>query len=200
MTIIGRRAAFAMLLCVLTVPAAVPARNASDQDTIAYHDSLYGDLSEKEHCVRNYALSIEQRSIEQYAKLFRADCEFVTVLGELNLDFTIDLSSQPAVRRRGLDEELGMTETIFAAAREIRFVFESGTWNRADSLGGEPCPDCWETCRKYEYSIVFNPGSEGEEPRSLTGKGRMWFYISPVSGKWKIFKLVEDEDDNEANH
>lgn len=187
---------FVLMLIVLGVPAAVLARCVSDQDAGVHRDSLYGDLSDMEHCISNYRLSIEKQDINGYAQIFRTDCEFITVMGEFNLDQVFEISQQSTIRKRGLLEELEMMKGMFGAAREIRFSFEPGVWKRADSLGGETCLDCWETCRKSEYSIVFNVESEGEEPGSLTGASRIWLYVRPVNGKWKIFRLIEDEIDD----
>ena len=187
------RAAFVIFLTVIGISAATSGLPAFAQNGAAPSDSLYGDLSEREHCVRNYALSIERKDIERYAGIFQDSCEFMTVMGKLELDLVGDIPEEPTIRTRGLSEELEVMRGMFGAASEIRFAFEPGTWNRVDSLAGEPCLDCWETCRKTEYSIVFNAGTDGKPPVSVAGSNRIWMYVSPVHGQWKIFRVIENE-------
>jgi hypothetical protein len=149
-----------------------------------------------EHCVQNYSLSIEREDIERYATIFRDDCEFVTMMGKLDLDLVGDISQEPTMVMRGLLDELELMKGMFGAASEIRFAFEPGTWSRVDSIAGKPCGDCWQTNRKTEYSLVFNTSPDGEAPPSVSGSNRIWMYVSPVDGRWKIFRVIEQEIDD----
>ena len=186
--------AYIALLLVLAYPACSGMRESFAQGARAAADSLCGDFREKEHCIEAYARSIERKEIDQYARLFRDDCEFITVMARPDLDISFDVSPRPLMRRRGLAEELEMMGIMFAMAREISFAFEAGTWTRVDSLGGEPCPDCWETGRTYEYAIAPIPGSGAEEPPTVSGRGRMFFCIGPASDAWKIFRVIEENE------
>ncbi len=184
----------AMVLAVLGVLNAAPAPHASGQDSVAHRDSIYGDLSDREHCVRNYALCIEREDIEAYASIFRDDCEFMTVMG--NLDLGTGGPQESEIRTRGLPQELELMKGMFGVASEIHFAFEPGIWSRVDSIAGKPCSVCWQTNRKTEYSIVFNAPPDGEAPPSVSGSNRIWMYVSPVDGRWKIFRIVEQEIDD----
>lgn len=185
---------FAVLLTVLGVSITAPASHASGQDSVAHRDSIYGDLSDREHCVRNYALCIEREDIEAYASIFQDDCEFMTVMGKI--DLLGDTLQESTIRTRGLLQELELMKGMFGAASEIHFSFEPGAWSRVDSLAGKACLDCWETHRKTAYSVVFNAESEGKAPASIAGSNLIWMYVSPVHGQWKIFRIIENESDD----
>jgi len=185
----------AMLLAVLGVSIAAPAPLSTGQDSVAHRDSIYGNLSDREHCVRNYALCIEREDIEAYASIFHDDCEFMTVMGKLDLGPGGGLQ-ESEIRTRGLPEELELMKGMFGVASEIHFAFESGIWSRVDSIAGKPCSDCWQTNRKTEYSLVFNAPPDGEAPPSVSGSNRIWMNVSPVDGRWKIFRIIEQEIDD----
>ncbi len=188
------RAACAILLTVIGISAATSGLPAFAQNEISPSDSLYGDQTDREHCVRNYALSIEREDIDRYASIFLDDCEFMTVMGEI--DLFGGTNQESTIRTRGLPEELEIMKAMFDAASEIHFTFETGAWSRVDSLGGKACLDCWETHRKTAYSVVFNAESEGKAPASMAGSNLIWMYVSPVHGQWKIFRIIENEIDD----
>ena len=196
MALLNRIEAFAVLPVLVGVLLVVPALPLSGQVTAAHCDSLYGDLSGMEHCVRNYAMSIEREDIDRYASIFLDDCEFMTVTGKLDFDFVGGMPRESTIKTRGLPEEIELMKGMFGAASEIHFAFEAGTWNPVDSLAGKSCLECWETYRRTEYSIVFNADSDGKPPASVAGANRIWMYVRSVRGQWKIFRVIEKEIDD----
>jgi hypothetical protein len=189
----NERAGCAIVLAILGFSVSAMGAPAPGQNVAARCDSLYGDLSNMEHCIRNYAVSIEREDIDQYVLIFQDSCEFITVMGTLDIDSIGDIPREPTIRTRGLPEELELMRGMFGAAGEIHFAFEPGEWSRVDSLAGKPCLDCWETCRKTEYSVVFSAETDGEPPASIAGSNRIWMFVSPVRGQWKIFRIIEKE-------
>jgi hypothetical protein len=160
------------------------------QDSTSCADSSYGDFSEKEDCILNYARSCNERNIDRFAELFHPDCEFIYMMGKP--DFDADIFSGQILEKSDLQSELESIGHFFVGVGELRFEIETGTWMRLDSLSGEPCTDCWTTSRGYSLSATFGAPGEGGESRVMNGHGHMEFVISPVDGKWKILRYIDE--------
>jgi hypothetical protein len=166
----------------------------SGQESTSRADSLYGDLSQKEDCILNYERACSERNIDRYAGLFNVHCEFISMMGKP--DFDADIFSGQMLRKADLQGDLESTRRFFAAVAGLRFEIEAGTWMRLDSLSGDPCPDCWKTTRAYSLSATFG---EGGESSVMKAQGHMEFIISPVEGKWKILRIIDQPMDKEGD-
>jgi hypothetical protein len=166
----------------------------SEQESVSRADSTYGDLSQKEDCILNYERACSERNIDRYAELFNVQCEFISMMGKP--DFDADIFSGQMLRRADLQSDLESTRRFFAAVGGLRFEIETGTWVRLDSLNGDPCPDCWKTTRGCSYSATF--GEDGES-QVMNGQGHIEFIISPVDGKWKILRFIDQPMDKEGD-
>ncbi len=166
----------------------------SEQESVSRADSSYGDLSQKEDCILNYERACSERNIDRYAELFNAHCEFISMMGKP--DFDADIFSGQMLRKADLQSDLESTKRFFAAVGGLRFEIEAGTWMRLDSLSGDPCPDCWKTTRAYSLSATFG---EGGESNVMKAQGHMEFIISPVDGKWKILRIIDQPMDKEGD-
>jgi hypothetical protein len=170
-------------------------RQAFEQASVPAADSSYNDLSAKEDCVLNYERSCNERNIDRFSELFRGDCEFIYVTGKPSSD--ADIVPVQTFRKWILQQELKTTGLLFASAQELHFEIERGTWTRLDSLSGIPCADCWETRRAYSLSASFGASGKSGETQAMTGHGHMEFVVSPVDGKWKILKHVDQPMDKQ---
>lgn len=191
----------AVILPILIFGACAASMNEQllEQTIVPEADSLYGDLSEKEECVLNYSRSCSEKNIDKYTELFTDNCEFILVMEE-ERDLDADLLSVPTFHKLSLQDDLNAIKYLFEKALEIRFDISEGTWARLDSLSGESCIDCWETTREYSLLASLSPSGEDGEAHNITGRGRMQFMVSPVDGKWKIFKHIDEpmkKQDNE---
>jgi hypothetical protein len=166
----------------------------SEQESTFRADSSYGDLSEKEDCILNYERSCNERNIDRFAELFHADCEFIYMMGKP--DFNADIFSGQILKKKDLQSELESIGNFFSGVGELRFEIEAGTWMRLDSLSGDPCPDCWKTTRGCSFSAAFG---EGGESQIMNGQGHVEFIISPVDGKWKILRFIDQPMDKEED-
>ena len=158
----------------------------SGQESVSRADSSYADLSQKEDCILNYERACSERNIDRYADLFDARCEFISMMGKP--DFDADIFSGQMLKKADLQSELESTRRFFAMAAGIRIEIEDGTWMPLDSLSGDPCSDCWKTTRGYSLSAAFG---EGGESQVMNGQGCMEFVISPVDGKWRILRFID---------
>lgn len=158
----------------------------SGQESVSRADSSYGDLSQKEDCILNYERACNERNIDRYAELFNAHSEFISMMAKPA--FHADIFSGQMLRKTGLQSDLESTRRFFAVVSGLRIEIEEGTWIRLDSLSGDPCPDCWKTTRGYSLSAAFG---EGGESQVMNGQGRMEFVISPVDGKWRILRFID---------
>ena len=186
----------AVLLSILIscASAGLTQGQISEQENTSHADSTYGDLSEKEDCILNYVRSCNERNIDRFAELFRPDCEFIYIMGKP--DFNADTYSGQTLKKTDLKSELESMGNFFAGVGGLRFEIGTGTWMRLDSLSGDPCPDCWKTTREYSLSATFGQGAES---RVMNGQGHMEFIISPVDGKWKILRHIDQPMDEEGN-
>jgi hypothetical protein len=166
----------------------------SEQGSVSRADSSYGDLSHKEDCILNYERACNERNIDRYAELFNARCEFISMMGKP--DFDADIFSGQMLRKADLQGDLESTKRFFAGVGALRFEIEAGTWMRLDSLSGDPCPDCWKTTRAYSLSATFG---EGGESNVMKAQGHQEFIISPVDGKWKILRIIDQPMDKEGD-
>ena len=170
---------------------------AFEQASVPGADSSYGDLSEKEDCILNYERSCNERNIDRFAKLFHADCEFIYIMGKPDSDASV--LPEEMLRKHNLQKELEATGQLLAAARDLHFEIENGTWTRLDSLSANPCADCWETTRAYSLSASFAASGQGGESHVMSGHGHMKFIVSPVDGKWKILRHIDQPIDKQQN-
>ena len=184
-------------LLVFSVSAGRAQGQISGQDSTSSADSSYSDFSEKEDCILNYERSCSERNIDRFAELFQTDCEFIYIIGKPDSDASV--LPNEMLRKHNLQKELEATGQLFAGARELRFEIENGTWTRLDSLSGNPCSDCWETTRGYSLSATFPASGEGEEPHVMSGHGHMKFIVSPVDGKWKILRHIDQPIDKKGD-
>ena len=192
--------AFAVAILSLVVLCASVGRaqvQMSDQGSASRADSSYGDFSEKEDCIHNYARSCGERNIDRFAELFQTDCQFIYIIGKPDSDASV--LPNEMLRKHNLQKELEATGQLFAAARDLHLEIENGTWTRLDSLSGNPCSDCWETTRGYSLSATFPASGEGEEPHVMSGHGHMKFIVSPVDGKWKILRHIDQPIDKKGD-
>ncbi len=185
-----------VILSILVSGASVRSAQGqvSEQESTSRADSSYRDFSEKEDCILNYARSCDERNIDRYAELFHADCEFIYMMGKP--DFNADIFSGQILKKKDLQSELESIGNFFSGVGELCFEIETGTWMRLDSLGGDPCTDCWKTARGCSFSATFG---EGGESRVVKGQGHVEFIISPVDGKWKILRFIDQPMAKEGN-
>ena len=183
-----------MSLLIICASAGLTQGQISGQESASRADSSYRDFSEKEDCILNYARSCSEKNIDRFAELFQADCEFIYMMGKP--DFDADIFSGQILKKKDLQSELGSMKNFFGGVGELRFEIETGTWMRLDSLSGDPCPDCWKTTRGCSFSAAFG---EGGESRVMKGQGHMEFIISPVDGKWKILRFIDQPMDKEGD-
>jgi hypothetical protein len=183
-----------LLILVSCASAGLIQGQTSEQEIVSRADSSYGDLSNKEDCILNYERACNERNIDRYAELFNAHCEFISMMGKP--DFDADILSGQMLRKADLQGDLESTKRFFAGVGGIRFEIEGGTWMRLDSLSGDPCPDCWKTTRGYSLSATFG---EGGESNVMKAQGHMEFIISPVDGKWKILRFIDQPMDKEED-
>lgn len=183
-----------LVMCVM-VASLVGGRALAQQAQPAA--AQYGDFSDKEHCIQNYALSCSQKNIERYAEIFQPGCEFYLI--ESAPDTEESMLAAPAMTKHKLDRELEMAKSLFGAARQIRFEFADGTWSRVDSLWGKPCTGCWGTTRDYACSITFDSSNDSTEAPPMDVHSRMKIYVSSLEGRWKIFTIIEGKPPGEGN-
>lgn len=186
-----------VLILVFSACASSIQERALEQVSIPGADSLYGDLSEKEDCILNFERSNNERSVDRFSELFQDDCEFISMMGKP--DFDADILAGQILRKESLQNVLETTRLFFASAQELRFKIERGMWTRLDSLRADPCADCWETTREYSLSASFAVSGQGGESHVMSGQGYMTFVVSPVDGKWKILRHIDQPIDKQQN-
>jgi hypothetical protein len=148
------------VLTVLAVPVVSVRSNASEKAT-------YGDLTQKEHCLHNLVLSLNDRDIGKYKQ----------VLGD-NFEETV---GEKTITR---DEDIAATKTMLEDATAIRVELTEGEWTPLATYSGEACDGCWATTREMTLKVVSARVGEAESSMKLR------FIVVPVEESGVVkFKL-----------
>lgn len=140
----------------------------------------YGDLTDKEDCIRNYVLSYRDRNLTRLAEVLHEDYVFCgsDAKGESPRKFELD-------QNKGIFEQL----TIFGL--DIR----PGEWKPVSECRGKGCEGCWETTRGY-LLVYSNP----EKPATAcVATSHFRVVVAPVTAdgltRYKI-RAIEDVQEN----
>ncbi len=104
----------------------------------------YGDLTDKEDCIRNYILSYRDRDPDRLAELLHEDY------------IMYSSKSKGELSREG---ELRQTKQMFEVLTIFGLDIRPGKWVPASEFRGGECEGCWETTRGY-ILIYSNPGKD----------------------------------------
>jgi len=108
--------------------------------------SVYEDLKQKEHVIKNLELSIANRDLEAYQNVLHE--EFQQIVGK-NI--------------RDRDRDLLTMQSIFNENNKFEIYFNHGEWKELNSYEGQPCDGCWETYRIAD-KYVWIDGKEKTGP------------------------------------
>lgn len=155
-----------LLLAYLLI---IPAQAANTQAP-PVEEPDYFDLTEQEHCIRNYVMSINRRNIDEYGRVLHEDFQQIV---DPEREHTIDRVKDVAVMR----SQFGLERLVVAIA------VQKGEWNPVDEIDGVKCDGCWETTR--EYTIIASTRKADHATNS-----RSRFVVAPVTeGEATIYKL-----------
>ena len=101
---------------------------------------LYGDLTQKEHCMRNLALSYTHQDIDRFKELLHD--RYVYIISEKN-----------TTKTRSRKYIIHAVNYMFDNATEISAEITDGEWEPVTRFSGEACPECWSTNRKFILRI-----------------------------------------------
>ncbi len=143
----------------------------------------YGDLTDKEHCIRNYVLSYRDRDINRMDEVLHNDYVYCAsgIKGEMT-------------RKAELEQAEDMFETLTIFGPDVH----GGNWNPTSEFRSQKCEGCWETVRGYV--LVY---SDVEKPATVNvAKSRFRVIVAPVMDegvtRYKI-RAIEDTRKPEAN-
>jgi len=157
-----------VLIACLLVPVG---SMEEDSDT-----KTFGDLSAKEHCIRNYELGWNERDIDRLAELFDEQCVFWY---RMNPEAAAEGKEY---LKHDVDRELASWKSMFEDAQTIELEIGDGQWRGTSEVMGTPCPECWETDREYYLTISLATLVESH--------GRMKVIVRAVEQKYRIVAII----------
>lgn len=140
----------------------------SSAQPLCCEEPSYFDFATRDHCIRNYALSFNNRDLDQYTRILHEDFQFI-----LAPDKILDRA-----------KEIESTKSMFEMPGTVAAIaIETGAWTPVDTLDG-----CWETVREYTL-VVSRPRAD------YASHHRCRFVVAPVVADadttWKI-RVVQD--------
>ena len=143
----------------------------------------YGDLTDKEHCIRNYVLSYRDRDIARTDEVLHDDYVFCAS------DLKGDMSRKA---------ELQQLKNMFDAFTIFGLDIQAGEWNPVSEFRGAKCEGCWETARGYV--LVY---SDLDKPAKIhVANSRFRVIVAPVTEQgathYKI-RAIEDSRQPDAS-
>lgn len=132
----------------------------------------YGDLTQKEHCMRNLALSYTNQDIERFKELLHE--RYVYIVSE--------------TKTRSRNYTINAVNYMFDNSSKIYAEITEGEWEPITTFAGESCPGCWSTNREFTMKI----GTPGVKENELRTKCR--FIVVPVEESGVVkYKLRGEE-------
>lgn len=136
---------------------------------------VYGDLTQKEHCLHNLALSYTNQDIDRFKELLHEDYVYV-------------ISGNKPTKTRSRKYTINAVNYMFDTSTKIRAEITDGEWKPITRFSGEACPDCWSTSRKF----IMRVDSPDVKVKEFSTECR--FIVAPVEESGAVkYKLRGEE-------
>jgi hypothetical protein len=137
----------------------------------------YGDLTDKEHCIKNLSLAFRDRDIVKIAELLHDDFVFVTGGGEWRAEEYLRITN-------------GVSEVCLISGLIIR----QGEWERVKNVQGADCAECWQSRRGYVHVVALPE----QDSQVIIIRGYINVVVVPLTEngliRWKILEVTDLEE------
>jgi hypothetical protein len=166
--------------------------NPTDEKIPPKVDDVYGDLTNKDHVIKNLVKSYNEANIDEYTKIIHDDYLFY------NQAKDVAGGADPFVLR---DADVAATSNLFQAKNgtypnpdmlvdKLELKLYTGSWESITEFEGNPCEDCWQTTREYYITVQMNSGNT-----TYIGNDLVKLTVVPVmEGDKKLYKLRRMDD------
>jgi len=140
---------------ILTPPLRGRGRSESDAKP------AYRDLTQKEHCLKNLALSYTNQDIDRFKELLHERYVYI-------------IRDKKTTKTRSRKYTVNAVNYMFDNSTKIRAEITHGEWEPVKTFSGEACRKCWSTNREFIMRIA---GPEMKEKEFST---ECRFIVAPV--------------------
>ena len=135
----------------------------------------YGDLTQKEHCMRNLALSYTNQDIDRFKELLHERYLYI-------------ITEKKTTKMRSRKYIINAVNYMFDNAIKIRAEITEGEWEPITTFSGDACPGCWSTKREFIMRIDSPDAKEQEFSTECR------FIVAPVEASGVVkYKLRGEE-------
>jgi hypothetical protein len=154
---------------------------------------VWKDLTHKDDVIENFVNAYNKADITHYQQLLHPDYTFYLQKADVtNGKEFFTRTEDVNIQTEMFKATRGQATNASLNADKLELSILSGSWLAVDSIGNQPCNDCWKTTREYTITLIFTGGQNG-----YTGNDQTEFIVVPVvEGGKTLYKLWRQTDIN----